>query len=241
MRRSRPVLAVAAALTLSVPAAAQAHVSIHPNVLPAGGFATVNVRVPNEQDSASVVKVQMQMPPGLVSVQAQSPPGWSVAYKTRRLARPIQTDDGPVTSEVAEVDWTAAKGAGVPPGQFLQFPLSLSTPETAGAIVAFPTVQTYSDGSVVRWIGPPSADSPAPTIDVSAANGPMLDVTGGDAGPPAGAAKLTISATPVAAKTTVAAKASDGASKGLAIAALILGALGLLAGGLALARSGRRA
>lgn len=157
----------------------------------------------------------------------------------RRLARPIQTDDGPVTSEVAEVDWTAAHGAGIPPGQFLLFPISISTPATVGAVVAFPTVQTYGDGSVVRWIGPPSADAPAPTIDVSPANGPMLDVTGGDAGPPASAARLTISATPVAA-TTTAAKTSDGASKGLAIAALILGALGLLAGGLALVRSGWR-
>jgi len=243
MRRPRTLVVASTTLALLAPAAAQAHVSLHPNILPAGGFATVDVRVPNEQDRATVVKVQTQMPQGLVSVQAESPPGWSVAYKMRRLARPIQTDDGPVTSEVAEVDWTAARGAGIPPGQFLQLPLSLSTPDTVGAVVAFPTVQTYSDGGVVRWIGPPSADSPAPTIDVSRANGPMLDVTGGDAGPPASAARLTISATPVAATTTAAAanKTSDGASKGLAIAALILGALGLLAGGLALVRSGRRA
>jgi uncharacterized protein YcnI len=242
MRRRRATLAVAStALVLLAPAAAQAHVSIHPNVLPAGGFATVNVRVPNEQSNATVVKVQMQMPPGLISVSAQSPPSWTVAYKMRQLAKPIQTGDGPVSSEVREVDWTAAKGAGIPVKQFLQFPLSISTPDNAGAVVALPTVQTYSDGKLVRWIGPPSADSPAPTIDVSAANGPMLDVTGGDAGPPASAAKLTIATgTPATTSTTVV-KSTSGASKGLGIAALILGALGLAAGGLALARSGRRA
>ncbi len=240
MRRPTTMLAASAALALAVPAAAQAHVSLHPNILPAGGFATVDVRVPNEQDKTTVTKVQMQMPPGLVSVSAQSPTGWTVVYKMRRLATPIQTDDGPVTSEVSEVDWAAAKGAGIPPGQFLQFPLSISTPDTVGAVVAFPTVQTYSDGKVVRWIGPPSADSPAPTIDVSKANGPMLDVTGGDAGPPASAAKLTVgTGTPVVASATVV-KSSGGASKGLAIAALILGALGLLAGGFALVRSTRR-
>ena len=235
MRPIRTALAAAAALALLTPAAAQAHVSIHPNVLPAGGFATVDVRVPNEQDRASVVKVRMQMPAGLVSVSAQSPPGWSVAYRMRRLARAIQTDDGPVTSEVAEVDWTAARGAGIPPGQFLLFPVSISTPGTVGAVVAFPTLQTYSDGTVVRWIGPPSADAPAPTIDVSPANGPMLDVTGGDAGPPASAAKLTVGAAPAPVVST-----ADCASKGLAIAALIVGALGLLTGGFALVRGGRR-
>ncbi len=230
MRRRRATLAMACALLLLAPAAALAHVSIHPNVLPAGGFATVNVRVPNEQDKTAVVKVQMQMPPGLVSVSAQSPTGWAVVYKTRRLATPIQTDDGPVTSEVAEVDWTAAKGAGIPPGQFLQFPLSISTPDKAGSVVGFPTLQTYSDGTIVRWIGPPSADSPAPTVDVSPANGPMLDVTGGDAGPPASAARLTIAGRAPAA-------ASGDSSKGLAIAALVVALLGLAAGGLALLRS----
>jgi len=235
MRRRRATLVLATAALLLTPAAALAHVSIHPNVLPAGGFATVNVRVPNEQDKATVVKVQMQMPSGLTSVSVQPPPGWTAVYKTRQLAKPIQTDDGPITSEVSEVDWTAGTGAGILPGEFLQFPLSISTPDKTGAVVAFPTVQTYSDGSIVRWIGPPSADSPAPTIDVSKANGPMLDVTGGDAGPPASAATMTLGAA-----RAPAAASGGGASKGLAIAALIAGLLGLAVGGLALLRSGRR-
>ncbi|HEX5146732.1 MAG TPA: YcnI family protein [Conexibacter sp.] len=231
--------AALAALALVAPAAS-AHVSLHPNVLPAGGFATVDVRVPNERDDATTTKVQMQMPAGLESVSVQAPTGWRVAFKTRKLAKPIQTDDGPIASEVSEVDWTAGRGAGIPPGQFLQFPISISTPDKAGAVVAFPTLQTYSDGRVVRWIGPPSDESPAPTVDVSKANGPLLDVTGGDAGPPASDAKLTVgsgAATPASAATTA---SSSGASKGLAIAALILGALGLLAGGAALLRGGRR-
>ena len=236
MRRRRAALALATIVLLLTPAAALAHVSIHPNVLPAGGFATVNVRVPNEQDKATVVKVQMQMPSGLTSVSVQPPPGWTAAYKMQKLTTPIQTDDGPITSEVREVDWTAGRGAGILPGEFLQLPLSISTPDKVGAVVAFPTLQTYSDGSIVRWIGPPSADSPAPTIDVSPATGPMLDVTGGDAGPPASAAGMTIGA----ARAPAAASGGGGAGKGLAIAGLIAGLLGLAAGGLALLRSGRR-
>jgi periplasmic copper chaperone A len=106
-------------------------------------------------------------------------------------------------------------------------------------VVGFPTVQTYSDGKVVRWIGPPSDEqAPAPTIVVSAANGPVLDVTGGDAGPPASAARLSAAGAPAPATTVV--KRTSGASKGLGIAALILGALGLLAGGLALRRGSAR-
>ena len=37
-------IAVASALTAS---AAQAHVSLHPNVIPAGSYVTTSIRVPN--------------------------------------------------------------------------------------------------------------------------------------------------------------------------------------------------
>ncbi len=240
-RRTRPAIALAATLLAAAPTLAQAHVSVHPNVIPSGAFATLVVRVPNESDSATTTSVRMQLPDGFTSVAADPPPGWSVAYRTQKLARPIQSDDGPITSEVREIDWTAAPGKGTPPGQFAQLPISVALPGRAGSVIAFPTVQTYSDGKVVRWIGPPSADSPAPTIAVSRAGGPLLDVAGGEAGPPASAAALTLAPAPVTPATTHAAS-SGGASKGLAITALIVGILGLLAGlgGLLAARAARR-
>jgi Domain of unkown function (DUF1775) len=39
-------------------------------------------------------------------------------------------------------------------------------PEEAGSDMTFPAVQVYSNGETVRWIGPPDADSPAPTVAV---------------------------------------------------------------------------
>src|SRR6185437_9861863 len=42
---------------LALPVAASAHVSLHPNVLPAGDFPTVDIRVPNETDNARTVRV----------------------------------------------------------------------------------------------------------------------------------------------------------------------------------------
>jgi len=239
-RRTSLAAALAAiALTLA-PALAQAHVSLHPNVIPSGAYATLVVRVPNESDSARTVLVRMQVPDGFTSVAADPPPGWSVAYKTQQLARAIQGDDGPITSEVREIDWTAAPGKGTPPGQFLELPIAVAIPGRAGSTIAFPTVQTYSDGKIARWIGPPSADMPAPTIDVSAAGGPLLDVAGGEAGPPASAADLTLAG--AASRAPPPTASSGGASKALAITALVIGILGLLAGlgGLLAARAARR-
>jgi uncharacterized protein len=100
-------------------------------------------------------------------------------------------------------------------------------------------VQTYSDGKVVRWIGPPNADEPAPTIDVTAKGGVLQDVAGGEAGPGAlPATAVAKSATPAATRTIVEKQSSN---KTLAIAALIVGLLGLAAGaaGLVVARRTR--
>jgi uncharacterized protein YcnI len=233
------MLAAALAAGALPVAAAQAHVSVHPNVLPAGSFPTLTVRVPNEETNQDTVKVAVQMPPGVLSVSPIPPPGWKVTLKTQKLPKPIKTDDGTVTEQVSEVDMT---GGRIKPGESQQFPLAMSIPGKAGDVLTFKAVQTYSGGKVVRWIGPPSADTPAPTADVVKADAPILDVSG-DAGPPA-----TLPASETGAGTTTQAQPassstgsdSNGASKGLAIAGVVLGALALLLAAAALVTSRRR-
>jgi periplasmic copper chaperone A len=107
----------------------------------------------------------------------------------------------------------------------------------AGQSLAFKTLQYYSNGKIVRWIGPPSAEFPAPTVNITAKGGVIKDVAGGEAGPAPGQAQAGQSAAGAPAR----ANSSDGASKGLAITALVVGALGLLAGlgGLLAARRAR--
>ncbi len=220
-----------AAAALAVPSVGQAHVSLHPNVLPAGDFPTVDIRVPNETDNARTVRVDIKIPPGFTAFDPQQVPGWKIQLVKTKLTKPIQTDDGPVTEEVSEAIFTAAKGGGTPPGYIENFPVAFSVPGKSGDTLSFKTVQTYSNGQIVRWIGPPSADQPAATVNVGPENGAAYDLAG-DAGPPAGqVAPAAATAEHTAAPTSGAtATKSTGASKGLAIAALIVGALGLVAG-----------
>jgi uncharacterized protein YcnI len=227
--------ALVIAIALVVPAAASAHVSMHPNAVPAGANATLDIRVPTESDTAKTTKLQVKFPPGFIGVATQPPPGWTSKVLTTKLAKPVQTDDGPIDTQVSEVDWTAGTGAGIPPGQFANFPISVALPGRPGQVLAFKTVQTYSDGKVARWIGPPSSDQPAPTIDVTAKGGIVQDVAGGEAGP----GPLPAATAPTATRTVVDKQSS---SNTLAIIALIVGALGLAAGGagLAVARRARR-
>ncbi|HEX5609792.1 MAG TPA: YcnI family protein [Solirubrobacterales bacterium] len=208
----RITLALFAVLALAVPAAASAHVTLQPEEAAAGSFAVLDVRAPNERDDAATTKVEVQLPPGFVFASYQAVPGWSAAVKMQKLAKPVDTDDGPITSEVRQMTWTAdGDQAGIQPGQFQDFPISVQIPGEAGNSLTFKALQTYDDGEVVRWIGGPEAEYPAPQVAVTEGGEEHHSAVAG----------------------------SEGASKGLGIAALVLGALGLLAGGTALVRSRR--
>lgn len=224
-RRLAAIAGAAITLTLAVPAVAGAHISMHPNVVPAGAYATLNVRMPGEQAGAYVTKLDMLLPAGFTSVDYQPIPGWTVTEVDTKLAKPIQTDDGPVNEEVSQIvwKWTGPLGK-IQNGQFAQFPISIAVPaNAAGKSLKFKAVQSYSNGQVVRWIEPGLDDAnPAPTINISPAGGVIQDVAGAEAGPKPG----QIGAASPAATVTK----SSGASKGLAIAGLVVGAIGLLVG-----------
>jgi uncharacterized protein len=207
VKRTRSIGALAAAVALALPAAAGAHVTLQPNTAPEGGFTRLNVRVPNERDDAATTKIQLKLPDGFVFASYEPVPGWTVKVAKAKLAEPIKTDDGEVTEQVSTITWTGHGAQGrIPPGAFRDFGLSVQVPGKTGDALTFKAVQTYSNGEVVRWIGPEGSDNPAPTVTVQAAG--------------------ASAAAPAAADTS----SGDSGSDTLSIVALIVGALGLLAG-----------
>lgn len=230
-----------AAGALLAPASAGAHISLHPNTVPAGAFATLDVRVPGEQEGAYVKKVDVLFPAGFVGVDYENVPGWSTRLIETKLATPIEEGGEKIDTEVSQVVWTWTGPLGkVNDGQFVSFPLSVAIPaNAAGRALEFRTVQTYSNGQVVHWIDPSlEAEHPAPRINVTAKGGLVEEVAGHEAGPSAGQAPTTTGgATSANAPAAPTSPNGNSASKGLGIAALALGALGLIAGLAALART----
>jgi uncharacterized protein len=228
-------IAVATAIAaLAVPAAAEAHVTLQPNSAPAGAFTVLNVRVPTERDNASTAKVDVQFPAGFAAASYEPKPGWRVRVVKKKLATPVQTDDGPITEGVDRMIWTrTSRKGGIKPGQFMDFPLSVQIPGKAGDKLTFKALQTYSNGEVVRWIGAPGSSEPAPQVTVTATA-------------PAGAASshgMGMGATSAKAgggPAQPAAASGSGDSNDLSIAALVVGGLGLLFGGGALGMARRR-
>jgi periplasmic copper chaperone A len=230
-RRIAPVAAVVAA-ALIAPAAAAAHVTVQRASAPAGAETVLTVRVPNERDDASTVKLDVRLPPGFVSAAWESTPGWSVRALKQKLSKPIQTDDGPIDEQISEVVWTASsKGTGIQPGEFRDFPLSVLIPGKAGQTLTFKALRTYSNGTVVRWIGAPGSDAPAPHVKLTNAS-----ATTGTAKSTSGSGGQSQSAPAPAPAAT-----ADSDSNGLSIVALVLGALGLLIGIAAFVVAGRGA
>ena len=221
----RLTIAAAAAALVAPTAAAQAHVTLQPGQAPAGGFARLDVRVPNEDPAKATTKVVIQMPPGFAEAAYQPVPGWRVTVAKRKLAVPVKTDKGDTrTEEVSRLTF-ASTGKGIEPGQFQDFGLSVGIPdEPVGTKLTFKALQTYAGDNVVRWIGAPGSDHPAPQVTLVAA--------------PATATATATAAKPAAGATS---EKEDGNGNDLAIAALIVGALGLLTGGAALLAGRRRA
>jgi len=169
MKKTLTLLALAGAL-LAVPAAS-AHVTLNPNEVPADSFSRFAVRVPTERPDADTTKVVLQLPEGLFFVSFQPKPGWKRTVTMEKLDPPVSVFGEMQTERIATVTW---EGGAIAPGEFDEFGLSAKVPNQAGRTLVFPAVQTYSSGEVVRWIGAPDADEPAPRVTLSAkvAEGP---------------------------------------------------------------------
>jgi uncharacterized protein len=143
-----------------------------------------------------------------------------------KLDKPVEVFGEKHSEQVDTVTFTS-KGKGIGPGQFQDFGLSVGLPDKAGTTLTFKALQTYSNGEVVRWIGAPDADQPAPQVKLT-----QVAAEGDSAADPGA------QAAPASADSD---DGEDGGGDTLSVVALIVGALGLLAGlaGLAAARRAR--
>jgi periplasmic copper chaperone A len=210
----RYILGVALAAPFVLAPLASAHVTLQPEEAPAGGFTRLDVRVPNERDNAGTTKVDVQFPPGFLFVSTEPVPGWNAEVTMRKLDKPVEQFGEQITEAVDRVTFTADGEANqIRPGEFRDFGLSVGVPDNKpGSKLTFKSLQTYSSGEVVRWIGPPDSEEPAPQVTLTAA-----EEEGG-------------AAQPAAQQPQAPAADEDDESNTLSIIALIVGALGLAAG-----------
>jgi uncharacterized protein YcnI len=218
LRLIAAVVVVVAVLGLSA-AAASAHVTVQPPSAAQGDVTKLSFRVPNEEASADTTQVEVQLPTGhpIASVAVQPKDGWTYKVTTTKLPQPVQTDDGEVTEAVSDIVWS---GGSIKPGEFDEFSVAVGPLPSGVDSLEFKTLQTYSDGTVVRWIedtppGGPEPEHPAPTLTLT------------KAGTSSGAASGSGS--------------DDSTARALGIIGIVVGALGTAVGVGALLTSRRKA
>ncbi|MFE3189239.1 YcnI family protein [Nocardia sp. NPDC059240] len=162
-----------AGLGLTGAGTAAAHVGVSAPDAEPGGFAVVTVRVPTESATAGTVKLEITLPQDhpLAVVRNEAVAGWDVTQKRATLGTPVDNGHGgKVTDYVSSVTFTAKDGVSIRPGEFGEFKLQVG-PLPHVSELAFPAIQTYSDGSVVSWIEQSSdgttPDKPAPVLKLS--------------------------------------------------------------------------
>ncbi len=184
MSTRRPIARTGAILTATTlfvllgAGAASAHVSAHSPDNPAkGADAEIVFRVPNEEDAAHTVKVQVNFSATspLSNAAIKPVPGWTPQETMTTLAKPVKMSDLTVTKAVQSITWTAPAGGGIVPGQFQEFTIAVEgLPDNTDELV-MPTIQTYDNGDVVNWNQPTVAgqaepEHPAPSLTLAAAD-----------------------------------------------------------------------
>ena len=165
-----PALALVGLLALA--GAADAHVTVNPSTAPGGSWSKLTFRVPTESETASTTKVQVYFPAdaGFQSVSVKPHPGWSYSIS--------KTND-----TVEQITWTPInKVYEIRPGEFDEFDVAVGPLPDSGTLT-FKTLQTYSDGSVARWIdvpaaGQPEPEHPAPALTITASDQSTAAPTG---------------------------------------------------------------
>jgi uncharacterized protein YcnI len=231
MPRRVILAAMAGALVFAWAAPAAAHVTIEPPSVPKGGTATISFVVPNESAGARTNRVQIFFPPPpdtIASVSVQAMPGWHFTIALRKLTAPIQTDEGSINQVVSSITWTANSIAtSIAQDEFAAFTVNADGIPDGPDQLAFRAVQSYSDGSSVRWVDPVTAGGPEAEHPT-----PILELTAGS-----GSATPTTSATSTG--STAVASTEDNSARALGVIGIVVGGVALVAATGALMRRRR--
>lgn len=213
----------ALALVFGGAVAANAHVGVTSDSHEAGSYAIATLSVPHGCGDSPTTRIAIKMPDGVNSVTPTRNAFYTVEKVRETLTTPITDSHGnQITERIAEVVYTS--NSPLPSDQRDTFELSVQLPDdAAGTTLYFPTLQTCEVGETA-WVQLPAEGqdphelaAPAPSIDIVAASGEGAEVAGGSA--------------------TDDQAATAESQRRLTFSALALGAIGVIAGGVALFRT----
>jgi periplasmic copper chaperone A len=168
-RGCRAAALAVAGLAVAAPGAL-AHVEFATEEIPAGSEQIVALTVPHGCDGSPTTKLAVKIPAAVTSAKPEPKAGWTITIAPRSgggsaAVAGEESDGAPVDS----ITW---QGGSLPDDQVDTFAILVAAPDTPGASLQFPTVQTCTRGEVA-WIEPTQPgqdepDHPLPTLTVGA-------------------------------------------------------------------------
>ncbi len=215
---------------------AMAHIGTSTDTVVAGASTTITFTVGHGCEGSPTTGVAFQLPESVVSAKPYAHPGWDIVVERAALDAPVDQQHGaPLTERPAVIRFSAQPGNELADEVRDEFAINVAVPDTPGETLFFKVVQTCVDGElpwIEEWDGQgDEPEHPAPSVDVvaAAAAGAV------DEGPEA------VTREPIADTAGIDSSDDDDSSNGLAIVGVVLGGLGVVAGGVALARTRRPA
>jgi uncharacterized protein YcnI len=159
--RRLPFVSVAAICVVFLAAVpAWAHTEFEPGEAGTGKVVSLELHVANEMSDAGTTQVELFFPEGVPITLAALPPveGWTAT-----------PNGGAVGGPVASVTWSRPAAS---PDDDPVLPLTIGPMPADPTRLQFPTLQTYANGEIERWIeewpaGAPEPDAPAPVLEVT--------------------------------------------------------------------------
>jgi uncharacterized protein YcnI len=219
--------------------AAGAHVEVQPSEAAQGSSATFVFSVENERDDAATTEVEIAFPGALVvpAVGVRPLEGWTYTVVTGPPTSPVEGQEA--VDVVRRVVW---RGGPLEGDASLDLELAIGPLPGDVDELVFPTLQTYSDGEVVRWIeeapaGGAEPEHPAPVVALTPGEAPGTTAVGT-------ATSVTTTQPSTTGSTAGGGEPrgedGDGGPSGVLVAGIILVLLAVGGGGAAWARSRHR-
>ena len=196
---------------------ASAHVETAPASVAAGSTDTITFNVEHGCGDSATVKLEMKLADGVTDAKPAAIDGWT-------------------SSEAAGViTWT---GGPQPHDQPLDVPVEMTFPDTPGATLLFPLVQTCEQGET-RWVDPPKPDGsepedPAPLVALTASGAGDASTSASPATTGAvattGGVSTTAAAVIAPSPSTTAAASEDSSSNTAAVIAVVVIAVAAVVG-----------
>ncbi|MDO5754399.1 YcnI family protein [Arthrobacter sp.] len=228
--KSTAAIGATAGLMMLGLGAASAHVTATPTETGAGAYSLVTFSVGHGCDGSPTTAVTITLPEELNDATPTVNPNWAISKTMEKFDSPRTLANGSKISErVSSITYTAKTPLDAHERD--AFTLSVQLPEAAGTTLNFPTLQKCEVGQT-DWKEIPAAGADHDSVNAPA---PAFVVSAAVAGDGHGGHDATAS-TEAAAHTT-----DDGGTSWAAWVGLGAGLAGLILGGLAFLRTGRKA